>query len=136
LGRDPELAIEKAGESSRTTHGAATAVDGCRYFAALIVGALGGASKETLLSTRYSPIADYWKRAPLASEIDQIAAGSFKTKKAKEIQSTSYVVHTLEAALWAFYSSNSFEEGCRLAVNLGGDADTCGAVYGQIAGAF
>ena len=134
--RSPEFAMEKAGESSRTTHGAASAVDGCRYFTALIVGALSGASKQTLLSTRYSPVADYWKRAPLISEIDQIAAGTFKTKKAIEIQSTGYVVHTLEAALWAFHSSNSFEQGCRLAVNLGGDADTCGAVYGQIAGAF
>ena len=30
----------------------------------------------------------------------------------------------------------SFKEGCLLAVNLGDDADTTGAVYGQIAGAF
>ncbi|HAG84109.1 MAG TPA: ADP-ribosylglycohydrolase, partial [Cyanobacteria bacterium UBA12227] len=32
--------------------------------------------------------------------------------------------------------SQSFEEGCLLAVNLGDDADTTGAVYGQLAGAF
>jgi ADP-ribosylglycohydrolase len=38
--------------------------------------------------------------------------------------------------LWAFYHSQSFEEGCLLAVNLGNDADTTGAVYGQLAGAF
>ena len=43
---------------------------------------------------------------------------------------------SLEAALWAFYKSKSFEEGCLLAVNLGNDADTTGAVYGQLAGAF
>ena len=42
----------------------------------------------------------------------------------------------LEAALWAFYNSNSFREGCLLAVNLGDDADTTGAVYGQLAGAY
>jgi ADP-ribosylglycohydrolase len=42
----------------------------------------------------------------------------------------------LEAALWAFYNSSSFAEGCLLAVNLGDDADTTGAVYGQLAGAF
>jgi ADP-ribosylglycohydrolase len=39
-------------------------------------------------------------------------------------------------ALWAFYHGNSFGEGCLLAVNLGDDADTTGAVYGQLAGAF
>jgi ADP-ribosylglycohydrolase len=31
----PELAIELSGESSRTTHGAVTCVDACRYMAAL-----------------------------------------------------------------------------------------------------
>jgi ADP-ribosylglycohydrolase/polymorphic toxin system DSP-PTPase phosphatase-like protein len=41
-----ELAIHNAGESSRTTHGAPAAVDACRYFAGLLLGALGGRSKE------------------------------------------------------------------------------------------
>src|SRR5687767_7192342 len=34
--RNPRAAIEFAGESSRTTHGAQEAVDACRYYAALI----------------------------------------------------------------------------------------------------
>lgn len=53
-----------------------------------------------------------------------------------EIRGTGYVVQALEAALWAFQNSNSFEEGCLIAVNLGDDADTTGAIYGQIAGAY
>ncbi|MCY4490374.1 MAG: ADP-ribosylglycohydrolase family protein, partial [Thaumarchaeota archaeon] len=39
-------------------------------------------------------------------------------------------------ALWAFYNSSSFRDGCLMAVNLGDDADTTGAVYGQLAGAY
>ena len=46
------------------------------------------------------------------------------------------MVRSLEAALWAFARSTSFEHGALLAVNLGDDADTTGAVYGQIAGAY
>ncbi|OPY30367.1 MAG: ADP-ribosylglycohydrolase [Methanobacterium sp. PtaU1.Bin242] len=46
------------------------------------------------------------------------------------------MVKSLEAALWAFYNSEDFQEGCLKAVNLGDDADTTGAVYGQVAGAF
>jgi ADP-ribosylglycohydrolase len=46
------------------------------------------------------------------------------------------VVESLEAALWAFHRSESFRDGALLAVNLGDDADTTGAVYGQLAGAF
>lgn len=133
---DPEAAIEKAADSSRTTHAALTAVDSCRYFAALLVGALNGTEKKELLSSRYSPVRDYWNHAPLTAVVDRIAGGSFSTSQAAQIESSGYVVHTLEAALWAFHQSTSFEEGCRLAVNLGGDADTTGAVYGQIAGAF
>ena len=45
---DPEYAIHMSGESSRTTHGAATCVDACRYFGGLIVGAVQGESKEEL----------------------------------------------------------------------------------------
>jgi len=72
----------------------------------------------------------------LVTEIDEIAAGSFKQKDPPEIKGTGYVVQSLEAALWAFYNTTTFKEGCLIAVNLGDDADTTGAVYGQLAGAF
>jgi ADP-ribosylglycohydrolase len=61
---------------------------------------------------------------------------SFKQKNPPEIRGTGYVARSLEAALWAFYHGNSFREGSLLAVNLGEDADTTGAVYGQLAGAY
>ncbi len=38
--------------------------------------------------------------------------------------------------LWCVSTTDSFEEALILAVNLGHDADTVGAVTGQIAGAF
>jgi ADP-ribosylglycohydrolase len=100
------------------------------------VGTVNGASREQLLSSHYTPIPDYWEDNPLIDEIDEIAAESFKHRQPPEIRGTGYVVESLEAALWAFYHSKSFEEGCLLAVNLGDDADTTGAVYGQLAGAF
>lgn len=46
------------------------------------------------------------------------------------------MVDTLEAALWCFFTTSGFREGALKAVNLGGDADTVGAVYGGLAGAF
>lgn len=135
---DPSQAIVRSAESSRTTHGASTCIDACRYMGALIVGALTGASKDELLSERYAPPgADgVWEREPLCEEIDAIAAGSFKEKEPPEIRGKGYVVDSLEAALWAFHTSDSFEDGALAAVNLGDDADTTGAVYGQLAGAF
>ena len=136
FGQGPQEAIERSAESSLTTHGAREAVDGCRYLGALLVGAVSGAGKEELLSERYCPVAGYWEERPLAPGIDEVASGSFKRKEPPEIRGTGYVVRSLEAALWAFHRSGSFDEGCLLAVNLGEDADTTAAVYGQLAGAF
>lgn len=133
---DPALAVEMAAESSRTTHGAGEAVDGCRYLAALIVGALGGADKEELLSDHFAPVEGVWAKRPLAPKLAEVAAGSFKRREPPEIKGSGYVVRSLEAALWAFAKSDGFREGALLAVNLGDDADTTGAVYGQLAGAF
>ncbi len=133
---DPESAISMSAESSRTTHGAVTCLDACRYFGGLIVGAVQGDSKEKLLAKRYAPVDGIWDRVPLCAEIDEIACGSFKWKEPPEIVGSGYVVQSLEAALWAFHKSSTFEDGCLLAVNIGNDADTTGAIYGQLAGAY
>jgi ADP-ribosyl-[dinitrogen reductase] hydrolase len=135
---NPEQAIHYAGESSRTTHGTIAVVDSCRYFAGLIVGALRGRQKSELLSPYFSPgyEPDYWQKNLLDPKIAAIAAGSFKTKEPPEIKGTGYVVESMEAALWAFDRAESFREGALLAVNLGNDADTTGAIYGQLAGAL
>lgn len=134
---EPELAIRMSGESSRTTHGATTCVDACRYFGGLLVGAVQGVDKDTLLSARYAPVPGLWEREPLCTDIDRVAAGSFKRgKESSEIVGSGYVVESLEAALWAFSHSTNFRDGCLLAVNLGDDADTTAAIYGQIAGAY
>lgn len=42
---NPKQAIHYSGKSSRTTHGTKAAVNACRYFAGLLVGALRGKLK-------------------------------------------------------------------------------------------
>lgn len=133
---DPEEAIYYAGESSRTTHGAMEAIDACKYYAGLMVGALQGFSKAELLSPLFCPVPDFWENDPLAPRIEEIARGSYKQKDPPEIVGSGYVVKSMEAALWAFYKADTFKEGALLAVNLGNDADTTGAIYGQLAGAY
>jgi len=131
-----EDAVYFSGESSKTTHGATTAIDACRYFGGLIWAALNDYSKDEILSKYFAPTNDYWKKNILCPEIITIAEGSYKKKNPPEIKGSGYVVESLEAALWAFYNTDNFKDGCLKAVNLGDDADTTGAVYGQIAGAY
>ena len=45
-------------------------------------------------------------------EVDSIAAGSFKQREPPEIRASGYVVHSLEAVLWAFYHTENFKDGC------------------------
>ena len=96
---------------------------------------MNGVDKETLLSAAYCPIQGLWEKRPLAEKIAAIADGSLKHRDPPDIRGTGYVVESLEAALWAFHRSRDFREGALMAVNLGDDADTTGAIYGQIAGA-
>jgi len=134
--KDPQEAHDLAGKMSLTTHAAPEPVDACRYYAGLIVGALQGATKEKLLASRFSPLDGFWKSEALTPRIDEIAAGSFKNREPPEITGSGYVVNSMEAALWAFRKTDNFRDGAIAAVNLGNDADTTGAIYGQLAGAY
>ena len=134
--RRPRLAVRRAAKSSLVTHGAPEAVDACRYFAALVVGVLSGEEKETVLAPEYAPIPGLWEEEPLAPAVAEVAAGSFTERQPPEIRGSGYVVHSLEAALWAFRHTDTFRTGCLAAVNLGEDSDTVGAIYGQLAGAY
>ncbi len=52
----------------------------------------------------------------------------------KDISSSGYVVHTLEAAMWCLLTCSSYKETTLKAVNLGDDTDTTAAVAGGLAG--
>jgi ADP-ribosylglycohydrolase len=142
--RDPHNAMNEAANSSKTTHASQLCLDSCRVYTALIIGALQGATKEQLLNSDelYVPAglpSDYWTMkttSPLEPSVVAVMAGSYKHRNPPEIKASGFVIETMEAALWAFYHTNSFEEGALKAVNLGDDADTVGAVYGMLAGAY
>lgn len=55
---------------------------------------------------------------------------------APQIHAYGYVVPSLEAALWAFYYSQFYEECLLKAMNLEDDADTLGAIAGQLTVSF
>lgn len=132
---DPERCIRYCGSSSKTTHGAQEAVDACRYFGALIHGAIKGEKKEKLTQGLYEPLPGIWEKEPLVQSIVRVATGAYK-KSRNEISSSGYVVDTLEAAIWAFHHTENFEDGAILSANLAGDSDTVAAIYGQLAGAY
>jgi hypothetical protein len=64
------------------------------------------------------------------------AAGAYNGKFEAHIRGSGYVVQSLEAVLWVFERTDSFEDAILMAANLGDDADTTTAVCGQVAGAY
>jgi len=130
-----DSAVHFASLSSATTHGSVIARDACRLFAYLVIKLLHGTKKEEIFTYQFkNDLQRYFKDNPLHESLDTIVGGC-SNKCEKDIISSGYVVQSLEAALWSFYHTETFEKALLTAVNLGGDADTIGAITGQLAGA-
>jgi ADP-ribosyl-[dinitrogen reductase] hydrolase len=119
--------LHYAGESSRTTHGALMAIEGCRLLASALFRLLQGCPKDKYLDGALGCVAH--------PRIRSLAEGTFLKKPRSRIRSSGFVVHTLEAAFWCLHRTDNFEDAILLAANLGDDADTVAAVAGQLAGA-
>lgn len=130
-----DILVERAVESSRPTHGSPQCLSGCAYFAVVLAGLVQGLPRGEVLDPRWPPLRRLREIFPLHPEIEEVARGSFRHKKPPDIRGSGYVVKSLEAALWAFHDAADFREAVLRAVNLGDDADTTGAVCGQLAGA-
>jgi ADP-ribosyl-[dinitrogen reductase] hydrolase len=126
---DREQAVHFAAESSRTTHGAAECLAACRLLASMLCEAFDGGTKESIML-------NHDMLGLTEPKVVSIAEGGYIDKPASEICGSGYVVECLEAALWCFHHSDSYEEAVLMAANLGDDADTTAAVCGQLAGAY
>jgi ADP-ribosyl-[dinitrogen reductase] hydrolase len=126
---DQKQAQFHAGESSRTTHAVMECIYACKLYAEILVRALNGDDRETVL-------AESKVSGEMPGKIAAIARGEYKQKSEQQIKGSGYVVEALEAALWCFWNTDSFSAAVLAATNLGDDADTTAAICGQIAGAF
>jgi ADP-ribosyl-[dinitrogen reductase] hydrolase len=107
--REPMAAHVAAEKSCLVTHGHLEAgIATCRM-TSLLMQAFLGVDKQSLLAGEHIP------EHPVAGGTAPVA---------------------LAAALWAFATTDSFRDCILAAVNLGDDADTVGAIAGQLAGAF
>jgi ADP-ribosyl-[dinitrogen reductase] hydrolase len=125
---DLDRAIHFSGESARTTHGAEECIEASRLFGSMLWYAISCYAKAELLTPQHPSI--------VCPSLQSIARGEYRTKTIDEIRGSGYVVQSLEAALWCFWTTDSFEAAILQAANLGDDADTTAAICGQIAGAY
>jgi len=135
--KQPKSAIKISGSSSLMTHKAGLCAEVCRCMAAFIVACFSSTHMDDLMCT----VGDYssfyypsvfrdlltWLKDPYDVVV---------TKPKVWLSGTGHVLLSFHAAIWAFFTTDNFRDGCIKAVNLGGDTDTYGAIYGQLAGVY
>lgn len=119
---DPELAATDGEASALTTHGSEIALDCTAYLAKVLAVLIQGGNKKDVLQISSGG----------NDRLCKMLEGNWEDR---QVRGSGHVLATLEAALWAFHTTDSFEECVLKAVNLGDDADSVGAVAGQLAGA-
>ena len=126
--RDADARRDVSLRESELTHFDRLAGWACVAFNELIAAALQGRLRNELLVVA----------ADVEDEDSRISATLREAAVAEpeEIHSSAAVVETLRAAVWCVLQARSFEEAVVLAVNLGNDSDTTGAVTGALAGAL
>lgn len=124
---NPLQAWKYAGLSSQTTHASAECIQACQYFCHVLLNALAGKNKQQIFE-----IQDALELSCLTS----VVSCDFFNKTVDEVKGSGFVLESLEAALWAFWHTDNFEDAVLAAANLGDDADTTAAICGQLAGAY
>ncbi|MCK9249466.1 MAG: ADP-ribosylglycohydrolase family protein [Solirubrobacteraceae bacterium] len=128
---------------SNTTHGHPAARDAAKVLAALLVDALQGGDRLSVLG----PDAPFVSAAHLDGLVSTVTSGSFRVDAPDVpappsahvppgIVGSGFAPKALEAALWTVWSTTTFADAVLAAVNLGDDADTTAAITGQLAGAL
>jgi ADP-ribosylglycohydrolase len=126
----PADAVANAGDSARTTCQSPGAVESCRFFGAVLHGALAGKPKSAVLS----PPPELFDPSNLRTDVIDLVRHALELGAAGTPRSGN-VLEALEVALWAFRTTDNFRDGALRVANLGGNSDAASAAYGQLAGA-
>jgi ADP-ribosyl-[dinitrogen reductase] hydrolase len=125
---DPAQAIQLASQQSKATHASRPADESCQLVAELLCGLIDGQKFNEL-----------WRLASKknwGSAVGSLFEHNYRELNSDNVFAGGYVIDTLHSALWSLLQSDNFEAAVIKAVNLGDDADTVGAVVGQLAGAM
>ena len=130
--------FELTRQVSSITHGHIRSVISCFYYLEFAKQILEGKDKYKIYSNMQTVIAGHLSGLlidpPEIVVFDRLLKHDISRLPEEEIQSSGYVLHTLEAAVWCLLTTGSYSEAVLRAVNLGRDTDTTAAVTGGLAG--
>jgi ADP-ribosyl-[dinitrogen reductase] hydrolase len=125
---------------SSITHGHIRSAIACFFYVEFLQNLLSIKDKFVAFEETQNTVRDYVNTISCQNDEKILFTRLFYDEIQKlpenEIYSTGYVIHTLEAAIWSFLNTDTFESAVLCAINLGSDTDTTGSVTGALAGAF
>lgn len=123
--------IKLAQISARETHYSFEAEAGAEVFAAILRQAMELEDKTEVINVQ-----EYSTGEVYDDILQRVIKGSERNCQIYLEDLDGYVVDAIAIALWGFRNFDDFESGMRAVIKLGGDTDTNGAIYGQLAGAY
>ena len=126
-------------EVSMITHAHPRSLIGCGIYSIIIWNILEGMNKFNAYKNAISTVVEVYSKEPYVNELthyERVLNSNIHKIERGEIRGSGYVVHTLEASIWAFLKNDGFVNAIKEVVSLGEDADTTGAVTGGLAGTY
>nr|WP_281235537.1 ADP-ribosylglycohydrolase family protein [Flavobacterium gelatinilyticum] len=138
--KDIEVIYQKVKEVSSITHAHFRSVFACFIYMVYCLEILKDKDKFEAYKNMQFVLSEFLQGKSFNPReiglFDKILKNDISKYEETDIQSSGYVLHSLEASFWCFLNSDSYEETVLKAVNLGEDTDTTGAIAGGLAGMY
>jgi ADP-ribosyl-[dinitrogen reductase] hydrolase len=123
---------------SSITHMHVRSIISCFYYLEFALGLLNGGDKFDIYRNLQRDLSEYLRSINISLDekklFDRLLTDRIDMIPEEQIQSSGYVLHTLEASIWCLLTTDNYKDAVLKAVNLGQDTDTTGAVTGGLAG--
>ena len=142
---DFKLSMIKMLLDSRITHNTTICNECCLFYTKVHQALILGKNKEesvkegiNILKPLQHSFNELFNKEEnrFSDNCNRLSSDQFKYIPENDIQSTGYVLHTLEAVIWCFLNSNSYSAAVLKAINLGGDTDSIAALTGGLAASY
>ncbi len=136
-GMDSDAQFKLTRKAAALTHPHIRSALCCWFYLKMAQALMDGRDKSAALRLARTETAALMERQGCPQReynaLERLLKIDLETLAEDEIDSSGYVVSTLEASLWCLLTTTSYQEAVLKAVNLGDDADTTGAVTGGLA---
>lgn len=137
--KDSDKKFKTIHDVSYITHRHNISKIACSIYVEFAINLINGYSKEEAYEKMKKVILNYYKDdqyLEALKTLERVLQGNIGNEKLCNINSSGYVVHTIEASLWCFFNNDNYKDTVLQAVNLGSDTDTTAAVVGGLAGIY